>query len=162
LDLRELGHHLSRDALAGVQLSLIVFDDRARLGDLRAVDGGHLAPCCLARSNPVLRGRNCIDPVSPNPGRVLLLTALPAQDGENRGVAEGKNVGAGPVGAVYDYYIERPRLARVVLGAMWGVDPRPFYASLGQIGQMPDGVTVLDVPCGGGIALRGLRPGQRA
>jgi hypothetical protein len=31
---------------------------------------------------------------------------------------------------VYDFYIERPRLARLVLGATWGVDPRPFYRSL--------------------------------
>jgi ubiquinone/menaquinone biosynthesis C-methylase UbiE len=67
---------------------------------------------------------------------------------------------AGPFGAVYDFYIERPRLARLVLGAMWGVDPRPFYRSLTAIAELPDGATVLDVPCGGGVALRSLRPGQ--
>jgi SAM-dependent methyltransferase len=67
---------------------------------------------------------------------------------------------AGPFGAVYDFYIERPRLARLVLGAMWGVDPRPFYRSLTAVAELPDGATVLDVPCGGGVALRGLRPGQ--
>jgi ubiquinone/menaquinone biosynthesis C-methylase UbiE len=61
---------------------------------------------------------------------------------------------------VYDYYIERPRLARAVLGAMWGVDPRPFYRSLDAVGELPDGARVLDVPCGGGVALRGVRPGQ--
>lgn len=72
-----------------------------------------------------------------------------------------RNVCAGPFGAVYDFYIERPRLARVVLRAMWGVDPRPFYRSLAEIGELPDGACVLDAPCGGGIALRGLRPGQR-
>ncbi len=72
------------------------------------------------------------------------------------------NVCAGPFGAVYDYYIERPRLARLVLGLMWGVDPRPFYRSIEAVGEMPEGATILDVPCGGGIALRGLRPGQRA
>jgi ubiquinone/menaquinone biosynthesis C-methylase UbiE len=44
---------------------------------------------------------------------------------------------------------------------MWGVDPRPFYRSLAAVGQLPDGATVLDVPCGGGVALRGLRTGQR-
>jgi SAM-dependent methyltransferase len=75
---------------------------------------------------------------------------------------EAANVCAGPFGAVYDYYIERPRLARLILGLMWGVDPRPFYRSIEAVGEMPEGATILDVPCGGGIALRGLRPGQRA
>jgi SAM-dependent methyltransferase len=71
-----------------------------------------------------------------------------------------RNVCAGPFGAVYDFYIERPLLARLILGAMWGVDPRPFYRSLTTIGELHDGATVLDVPCGGGVALRGLRPHQ--
>jgi SAM-dependent methyltransferase len=77
-------------------------------------------------------------------------------------MATERNVCAGPFGAVYDFYIERPRLARALLGLMWGVDPRPFYASLGAVGELPEGATVLDVPCGGGVALRGLRAGQRA
>ena len=76
-------------------------------------------------------------------------------------MAQERNVCAGPFGAIYDFYIERPRLARLILGAMWGVDPRPFYRSLASISELPDGATVLDVPCGGGVALRGLRPGQR-
>lgn len=72
-----------------------------------------------------------------------------------------RNVCSGPFGAVYDYYIERPRLARVVLGLMWGVDPRPFYKSLRAVSELADGATVLDVPCGGGVALRGVGPAQR-
>jgi ubiquinone/menaquinone biosynthesis C-methylase UbiE len=48
----------------------------------------------------------------------------------------------------------------LILGAMWGVDPRPFYRSLASVSLLPDGATVLDVPCGGGVALRWLRPGQ--
>jgi SAM-dependent methyltransferase len=75
--------------------------------------------------------------------------------------AEAANVCAGPFGAVYDFYIERPRLARLILGLMWGVDPRPFYRSIAAVGEVPEGATILDVPCGGGIGLRGLRPGQR-
>ncbi len=75
---------------------------------------------------------------------------------------ETRNVCAGPFGAVYDFYIERPRLAWLVLRAMWGVDPRPFYRSIAAVGELADGATILDVPCGGGVALRGLRPGQRA
>jgi hypothetical protein len=43
---------------------------------------------------------------------------------------------------------------------MWDVDPRPFCRSLNQVAELPDGATVLDVPCGGGVALRGLDPGQ--
>jgi SAM-dependent methyltransferase len=78
-----------------------------------------------------------------------------------RSSTETRNVCAGPLGAVYDCYIERPRLARLVLGLMWGVDSRPFYRSLAAVGEMPDGATVLDVPCGGGVALRGLRNRQR-
>jgi SAM-dependent methyltransferase len=74
---------------------------------------------------------------------------------------ETRNVCSGPLGAAYDYYIERPRLARLVLGLMWGVDPRPFYESLSAVGELPDGATILDVPCGGGVALRGVRTGQR-
>ncbi len=76
-------------------------------------------------------------------------------------MAHERNICAGPFGAVYDFYIERPRLARLVLGAMWGVDPRPFYRSLAAVAEVPDGATVLDVPCGGGVALRGLRSDQR-
>jgi SAM-dependent methyltransferase len=78
-----------------------------------------------------------------------------------RSSTEARNVCAGPFGAVYDYYIERPLLARLVLGLMWGVDPRPFYRSLAAVGEVPDGATILDVPCGGGVALRGLHPRQR-
>ncbi|HEX3391802.1 MAG TPA: hypothetical protein VHS55_04505, partial [Solirubrobacteraceae bacterium] len=70
-------------------------------------------------------------------------------------MAQERNVCAGPFGAVYDFYIERPWLARLVLGTMWGVDPRPFYRSLSRVAELPDGATVLDVPCGGGVALRG-------
>lgn len=91
--------------------------------------------------------------------------ALRPQEGQrywdNRVMAQERNVCAGPFGAIYDFYIERPRLARLVLGAMWGVDPRPFYRSLTAVGELPEDATVLDVPCGGGVALRGLRPGQR-
>jgi SAM-dependent methyltransferase len=79
---------------------------------------------------------------------------------ESQSSTEARNICAGPFGAVYDYYIERPWLARLVLGLMWGVDPRPFYRSLAAVGEVPEGATILDVPCGGGVALRGLRPDQ--
>jgi SAM-dependent methyltransferase len=76
-------------------------------------------------------------------------------------MAASSNVCAGPFGAFYDFYIERPWLARAIGHAVWGVDLAPLYASMDAIGRLPDGATVLDVPCGGGVALRALRPGQR-
>lgn len=74
---------------------------------------------------------------------------------------EVTNVCAGPFGAFYDFYIERPRLAQAIGRTVWGVDLAPLYRSMEAIGELPDGATVLDVPCGGGVALRALRPGQR-
>ena len=76
-------------------------------------------------------------------------------------MAAAPNPCSGRFGAIYDFYIERPRLARAVLGLMWGVDPRPFYASLAELAGLPAGQTILDVPCGGGLALRALPPNTR-
>jgi SAM-dependent methyltransferase len=73
---------------------------------------------------------------------------------------EVTNVCAGPFGAFYDFYIERPWLARAIGRTVWGVDLAPLYASMDAIGRLPDGATIVDAPCGGGVALRGLRPGQ--
>jgi len=71
------------------------------------------------------------------------------------------NICAGPFGGLYDFYIERPWLAQVIGRAAWGIDVAPLYRSMAAIAELPDGATVLDVPCGGGVALRALRPGQR-
>jgi SAM-dependent methyltransferase len=73
---------------------------------------------------------------------------------------EVTNICAGPFGVFYDFYIERPRLAQLVGRAAWGVDIAPLYRSMAALAELPDGATVLDVPCGGGVALRALRPGQ--
>lgn len=70
------------------------------------------------------------------------------------------NVCAGPFGALYDIYIERPRLMRLVGRALWGIDASPLYASMESLAEMTDGGTVADVPCGGGVAFRALSPGQ--
>jgi SAM-dependent methyltransferase len=60
----------------------------------------------------------------------------------------------------YDWTVEHPGPG----GALWrlgmGSDLRLLYAAADEIGRQPAGATVLDVPCGGGVALRGLRPGQ--
>ncbi len=71
------------------------------------------------------------------------------------------NICSGPYGRVYDFGIERPGVAQVVGRLVWGIDLAPLYASMAAIRELPEGATVLDVPCGGGVALRALRPGQR-
>jgi SAM-dependent methyltransferase len=68
----------------------------------------------------------------------------------------------GPFGAVYGAYIKRERLARLIACVVWGSDVRPFYASMAAIGEVAKGGTIVDVPCGSGVAFRALRPGQRA
>ena len=62
--------------------------------------------------------------------------------------------------SVYDWTVEHPQAG----GALWrlgiGSDLRRLYAAAAEIGRQPAGSSVLDVPCGGGVALRGLRAGQ--
>lgn len=64
-------------------------------------------------------------------------------------------------GAVYDFAVEREWLARPGGRLLWGTDARLLYDSIRSIRELPDGAAVLDVPCGGGVALRGVRPGIR-
>lgn len=63
-------------------------------------------------------------------------------------------------GTFYDWTVEHPRLG----GALWrlgtGADLGLLYDAAAEIGRQPAGAAVLDVPSGGGVALRGLRPGQ--
>jgi SAM-dependent methyltransferase len=60
----------------------------------------------------------------------------------------------------YDWSVEHERAG----GALWrlglGTDLHRLYAAAAEIGRQPAGSAVLDIPCGGGVALRGLRPGQ--
>ncbi len=61
---------------------------------------------------------------------------------------------------IYDWTVEHERVG----GLLWrfgiGSDLRLLYDAASEIGSLPEGSRVLDVPCGGGVALRGLRPGQ--
>jgi len=63
-------------------------------------------------------------------------------------------------GSFYDWTVEHPRAG----GALWRVgiqsDLGLLYRAAAEIGRQPAGARVLDVPCGGGVALRGLTPGQ--
>lgn len=64
-------------------------------------------------------------------------------------------------GGAYDYVVEREWLARPGGLALWGTDTTLLFDSIQSLGDLPDGSAVLDVPCGGGVALRGLHANQR-
>ena len=59
-------------------------------------------------------------------------------------------------GALYDFGVERPAIARLGALAMWSADVRVFYAPMDELREPTAGMTILDVPCGGGVALRKL------
>jgi ubiquinone/menaquinone biosynthesis C-methylase UbiE len=63
--------------------------------------------------------------------------------------------------ALYDAAVERPAVARPMGRMMWGADVELFYGAHEVVGEAPDDATVLDVPCGGGVAFRALRRSQR-
>ncbi len=60
----------------------------------------------------------------------------------------------------YDWTVEHPRAGGVVWRLGIQSDLRRLYDAATEIGRLPEGSRVLDIPCGGGVALRGLRPGQ--
>ncbi|MCK9248684.1 MAG: methyltransferase domain-containing protein [Solirubrobacteraceae bacterium] len=64
------------------------------------------------------------------------------------------------VATAYDLVVEREAPVRAAGKALWGCDTRELFRAIDRIGSAPPGTRVLDVPCGGGVALRGLRPGQ--
>jgi ubiquinone/menaquinone biosynthesis C-methylase UbiE len=76
------------------------------------------------------------------------------------GAQTSPNVCAGPFGAVYDFYIERDWLMRLIGRVVWGIDASVLYRSMEAIRGAQNGAVILDVPCGGGVALRALRPDQ--
>jgi ubiquinone/menaquinone biosynthesis C-methylase UbiE len=77
-----------------------------------------------------------------------------------KAVERTANICAGPIGALYDFYIEREWLMGLIGRAVWGIDASVLYASMEPIRRAAAGATILDVPCGGGVAFRALRPGQ--
>jgi ubiquinone/menaquinone biosynthesis C-methylase UbiE len=70
------------------------------------------------------------------------------------------NICAGPFGALYDFYVEREGLMSTIGKAVWGVEVSGLYTSMEPIARVGGGATILDVPCGGGVAFRALAPGQ--
>jgi ubiquinone/menaquinone biosynthesis C-methylase UbiE len=75
-------------------------------------------------------------------------------------VSRTPNICAGPFGALYDFYVERPWLMKVVSRTLWGIDASVLYDSMELLAEIGDGNTVLDVPCGGGVAFRALLSGR--
>lgn len=61
---------------------------------------------------------------------------------------------------IYDWTVEHPQTGGLLWRAGIGSDLRRLYAAAAEIGRQAAGSAVLDVPCGGGVALRGLRRGQ--
>jgi ubiquinone/menaquinone biosynthesis C-methylase UbiE len=64
------------------------------------------------------------------------------------------------VAAMYDAGVKHDSVATVGAWAMWGADMRRMFADVARLADVPPGTAVLDIPCGGGFAFRGLRPGQ--
>ena len=62
--------------------------------------------------------------------------------------------------AMYDAGVKHDRVAMVGAWTMWGADMRRMVADVARLADTPAGTSVLDIPCGGGMAFRGLRPGQ--
>jgi len=60
----------------------------------------------------------------------------------------------------YDLTVEHPRFGDPVWRWGMGTDLALLLAAVRSLGALPAGSRVLDLPCGGGVGLRGLRPGQ--
>ncbi len=65
-----------------------------------------------------------------------------------------------PWASFYDFVVEHERLGGVLWRIGMGTDLGLLYRAASEIGELPDGAAVLDIPCGGGVALAGVRPDQ--
>lgn len=68
---------------------------------------------------------------------------------------------AGSIGAGYARAVERERVARPAGRLLFGTDVGRMYRAMDVVAGMPDGSTILDVPCGGGVVIGRLRPDQK-
>jgi ubiquinone/menaquinone biosynthesis C-methylase UbiE len=62
--------------------------------------------------------------------------------------------------AMYDAGVKNDSVATIGALAMWGANMRRMFADVARLADAPAGTSILDIPCGGGFAFRGLRPGQ--
>jgi SAM-dependent methyltransferase len=63
--------------------------------------------------------------------------------------------------STYDWAVEHERVAGVLGRLLWGTDTSAFYRDIARLSELPKATRVLDIPCGGGVAFRGLRPEQQ-
>lgn len=68
-----------------------------------------------------------------------------------------------PWATIYSFAMAHRPIARTAGVLGFGTDFGPMYEAIAAIGDLPPGSTVLDVPCGGGVAVPGLvgTPGIR-
>jgi SAM-dependent methyltransferase len=63
--------------------------------------------------------------------------------------------------STYDWAVEHEHVAGVLGRLIWGTDTSAFYRDIARLAELRSGTSVLDIPCGGGVAFRGLRPEQQ-
>ena len=59
---------------------------------------------------------------------------------------------------MYDFIVMHQHVAGPLGRIMWGDDWRDLYADIARLGELPAASRVIDIPCGGGLAFRGLAP----
>lgn len=64
------------------------------------------------------------------------------------------------VASAYDFAVHHPVVGRAGALALWGFNIKRLFASIDRIADAAPGTRVLDVPCGGGLVFRALRPGH--
>ncbi|MDO9407890.1 class I SAM-dependent methyltransferase [Patulibacter sp.] len=62
------------------------------------------------------------------------------------------------VAALYDTAVQRPVTAWLGARVLWGFDFGVIDEEIRRLGELPAGTRVLDLPTGGGLALKTLRP----
>ena len=65
-----------------------------------------------------------------------------------------------PWATIYDFLVENRTIGHPIARIGAGTDFGLLWKAADVIGEMPDGSAILDIPCGGGVALRGLRGHQ--
>lgn len=62
---------------------------------------------------------------------------------------------------LYDIGVQHERIAAALGRLLWASDVRRLYSEQYLLRALPEGSRVIDIPCGGGVAFRGLEPGRR-
>jgi SAM-dependent methyltransferase len=63
--------------------------------------------------------------------------------------------------SLYDLGVKHERVAAALGRLLWGTNVRRLYSEQHLLASLPEGSLVVDIPCGGGVAFRGLDPGRR-